>query len=91
MPDRVIVRVSTFGWSPDHLEAKKGEPLALVIRTTDIEHGFYQPDLDILTPIPVGEDVGVELVFSDAGEYVFYSDRTQKADLSLIEGTITVR
>jgi cytochrome c oxidase subunit 2 len=79
-PRRVEITARRFAFDPNFITLKKGEPVVLVIRSSDVEHGLRVPDLGLdlrvpkhgvgelkFTPERVGDFVGHCSVFCGAG------------------------
>jgi cytochrome c oxidase subunit 2 len=79
-PRRVEITAKRFAFEPNFITLKKGEPVVLVVKSSDVEHGLRLPDfgLDLrvpkhgvaelrFTPEKVGDFVGRCSVFCGAG------------------------
>jgi cytochrome c oxidase subunit 2 len=79
-PRRIEVSVKRFEYSPAEITLKKGEPVVLVLTTTDVAHGLKFKELDLntkfdknkpaemaFTPDKVGDFVGHCSVFCGSG------------------------
>jgi heme/copper-type cytochrome/quinol oxidase subunit 2 len=66
----IQIAASRFQFEPAEIRVTAGEPVRLVIRSTDGAHGFAIPTLKIDARIPSsGEAVTVEFVAPERGEY----------------------
>jgi cytochrome c oxidase subunit II len=79
-PRRVEVTASRFAFTPSELNLKKGQPVVLVLKSTDVAHGlrFRELNLDVkagkgetsefqFTPDKTGDFVGHCSVFCGSG------------------------
>lgn len=63
------------GWIPNEIIVKKDIPVRLIIRSADITHIFYIPELDIIShPIEPGHVDVVEFTPTVAGTFPFHCD-----------------
>lgn len=46
-PRRIEITVSKFSYSPSEITLKKGEPIVLVLTSTDVTHGLVVKDLGV--------------------------------------------
>jgi plastocyanin domain-containing protein len=88
-PGRTVqVKVTEGGWVPDRIEARKGEPLTLVItRETDktCATEIVVKEYGINTRLPLGKTVTVKLTPNKAGQVKF------TCGMDMISGTIVVQ
>jgi cytochrome c oxidase subunit II len=69
-PRRVEITASKFSYSPNQITLKKGEPVVLVLHTTDVTHGLKVPDLNINTSdIKKNKDVEIPLTPTKTGQF----------------------
>ena len=69
-PRRIEISASKFSYSPNQLTLKKGEPVVLVLRSTDVTHGLTIPDLGIdTTEIKKGKDSELPLTPEKTGHF----------------------
>ncbi len=67
--------VENGGWTPNEIIVKKDIPVRLVIRSADITHVLYIPDLDIIGhPISAGHVDIVEFTPTETGTFPFQCD-----------------
>ena len=79
-PRRVEIHVKRFGYQPNEVTLKKGEPIVLVLTSEDVPHGlrFRQLNLELkapkagstqtqFTPTATGDFVGHCSVFCGSG------------------------
>jgi cytochrome c oxidase subunit 2 len=53
-PRRIEIVASKFSYSPSEITLKKGEPVVLVLRTTDVTHGLKIEALGVKSEISKG-------------------------------------
>ena len=69
-PRRIEITANKFSYSPNQITLKKGEPVVLVLRSTDVTHGLTIPDLGVdTTEIKKGKDSEVPLTPDKAGHF----------------------
>jgi cytochrome c oxidase subunit II len=69
-PRRIEISASKFSYSPNEITLKKGEPVVLVLRSTDVTHGLTIPDLGIeTTEIKKGKDSEISLTPDKTGHF----------------------
>ena len=66
----IEVTASKYEFSPARIEVTQGEPVRIVIRSTDGKHGFGIDRLDVETEVPKsGNPVSIDVVAVEPGEY----------------------
>jgi cytochrome c oxidase subunit 2 len=70
----IQVTASQFQFSPDVITLKKGVPVKLEIRTSDVLHGFNCPEMGIRAEVRPGEVTKISFTPARAGEFEFYCD-----------------
>lgn len=69
-PRRIEISASKFSYSPNQITLKKGEPVVLVLRSTDVTHGLTIPDLGVdTTEIKKGKDTDIPLTPEKTGHF----------------------
>lgn len=64
------VTASRFKFEPDTLEVTEGDRVVVIVRSTDVEHGFAIKKLKVKAEVGKGgEPVRVEFVAKKAGTY----------------------
>lgn len=64
--------VENGGWDPDKLILEKGKPTKLIIKSADVTHGFYSPELGLKSsPILPGLKETIEFTPEEVGNYTF--------------------
>src|SRR5882672_9669014 len=69
---RVIqITASKFKYEPDTITLKRGEPVVLEFRTTDVKHGFKLSALDLHADLAIGDVTRVAFTPEKVGRFVF--------------------
>jgi cytochrome c oxidase subunit 2 len=61
-PRRIEITATRFSYSPSEITLKKGEPVVLVLTSTDVTHGLAIKDFGVKTEIKKGQPA--ELAFT---------------------------
>lgn len=77
-------------YSPDHIRVKKGEPLKLLVHSSDVTHGFAIDEFDIAREVPAGPPVAIEFTPDRTGVFTFYCVVRCGRDHKRMRGTLTV-
>lgn len=67
---RIEIMASRFSYSPQSIVLKKGEPVVLVLQSSDVTHGLKVPELNIKSEIQKGKATEIELVPNQTGHFV---------------------
>jgi cytochrome c oxidase subunit II len=59
-------------YSPDVVRLKKGEPVVLIVKASDVTHGFAIDEFDIAKEVSPGQPVKIEFTPDKTGEFFFY-------------------
>lgn len=87
---RVAVVARKFDFSQTEIRARKGEPVTLVLSTTDFVHGFSLPDLGVRVDLIPGKPVVLTLRPDRAGRFVFLCDNFCGEDHDRMSGVLVV-
>ena len=68
-PRRIEIIASRFSYKPNEITLKKGEPVVLVLRSTDVTHGLKIAEMNIKTEIKKGKDADVSLTPEQTGHF----------------------
>ena len=68
-PRRIEITASKFSYSPNQITLKKGEPVVLVLHSTDTTHGLKIPDLNVNTEIKKGKESEIPLDPTQTGHF----------------------
>jgi cytochrome c oxidase subunit II len=69
-PRRIEIVASKFSYSPSEITLKKGEPVVLVLRTTDVTHGLKIEALGVKSEIKKGSDTEIAVTPMQVGHFV---------------------
>lgn len=67
---RVEIVASKFSYSPSEITLKKGEPVVLVLRTSDVTHGLKIEALGVRSEISKGRDTEIAVTPMQVGHFV---------------------
>ena len=65
----ISVTAAQWSFSPNPIEVAKGESVILHVKSADVAHGFWVPELGINKEIPAGQIVDISFTPSIAGTY----------------------
>jgi len=69
-PDvRINVTMKKYKIEPAEIRVKKGQVVELTVTTTDVQHGFYVPDLGIREPVQKNRPAVIVFEAKRAGQY----------------------
>jgi cytochrome c oxidase subunit 2 len=68
-PNSVTVVAKRFGFSPDQITVKKGQPVTLSLHSEDVTHGLLIKELGIKTDIPKGHDTVITFTPETVGTF----------------------
>jgi cytochrome c oxidase subunit 2 len=69
-PRRIEIMAGRFAYSPQAITLKKGEPVVLVLRSSDVTHGLKCPELKIKSEIKKGKDTEIQVTPEEVGHFV---------------------
>jgi len=72
-PTEKVIHITAkkFEFVPGEITLKKGEPVALEIKSEDLEHGFSLPDFNIRMEIKPGQASVVRFTPDKVGQFTF--------------------
>ncbi len=73
-PRVIQITAHRFEFAPNQITLKKGEPVKLVLTSTDVVHGFFSRPLKIDEVIEPGKATEVNLTPQTAGTYLLICD-----------------
>ena len=73
-PRVIEITAKRFGFSPDEITLKKGEPVTLRFTTQDVKHGFLSKALKLDADIAPGKPAEVTFTPQTAGKFVTVCD-----------------
>jgi cytochrome c oxidase subunit II len=68
-PRRVDVTAHRFAYEPSEITLKKGEPVVIVLHSTDVTHGLMIADLGVLSEVKKEHDAEIELTPTTVGRF----------------------
>ena len=69
-PKRIEVSVKKFAYVPSEITVKKGEPIVLVLTTSDVAHGLKFKELNLNTKIEKGKTSELAFTPDNVGDFV---------------------
>jgi cytochrome c oxidase subunit 2 len=69
-PKRIEVSAKRFGYSPAEITVKKGEPVVIVLTTTDVSHGLKFKELGLDTKIDKNKPGEISFTPDATGDFV---------------------
>jgi cytochrome c oxidase subunit 2 len=73
-PRVIHITAKRFGFTPDKITLKAGEPVKLVLHSEDVTHGFFMRKLKIDETIEPGKNTEVMLTPDTPGTYTTICD-----------------
>lgn len=68
-PRRIEIEAKRFTYSPSEITLKKGEPVALILDSTDVAHGLSIKDLGVKTEIKKGQAAELDFTPTQVGTF----------------------
>jgi cytochrome c oxidase subunit 2 len=87
---RIALSARKFDFDQSEIRIRKGEPVTLLIATSDFVHGFAIPDLNVRVDLVPGRTVAVNLKPERAGRFVFLCDNFCGEGHDFMSGVLTV-
>lgn len=89
-PRVVEITAKRFGFAPEQITLKKGEPVTLRLHSEDVTHGFYMRKLKIDAEVEAGKTTDVTITPEVAGSYTTICDHFCGANHGNMKMTIVV-
>jgi cytochrome c oxidase subunit 2 len=86
----IPIAAKRFGFSPDHITLKRGEPVVLRLTSEDVTHGFFVRPLKVDEVIEPGKTVDVKVNPETAGTFTVICHHFCGAGHGNMKMTITV-
>jgi len=86
----VAITAKRFGFTPDHIVLKRGEPVTLRLTSQDVTHGFFVRPLKVDEVIEPGKTVDVKVDPQTAGTFTVICHHFCGAGHGNMKMTITV-
>jgi cytochrome c oxidase subunit 2 len=69
-PRRIEVTAKRFGYEPGEITIKKGQPVVLVLKSVDVDHGLRFRELNLNAKIDKGKSAELSFTPDKAGDFV---------------------
>jgi cytochrome c oxidase subunit II len=69
-PRRIEVTASRFEFAPAEITVKKGEPVVIVLKSTDVAHGLSFEDLGVNVKVAKGQTAELSFTPTKVGDFV---------------------
>ena len=69
-PKRIEITAERFHYTPDKVTLKKGEPVILVLRSSDVTHGLKVAEMNIKSEIKKGQVLEIQITPESPGHFV---------------------
>jgi cytochrome c oxidase subunit II len=69
-PRRIEVTAKRFGYDPGEITLKKGQPVVLVIKSADVDHGLRFRELNLDAKISKGKSAELDFTPDKTGDFV---------------------
>src|ERR1700761_7072268 len=69
-PRRIEITAKQFAFSPSEITVKKGEPVVLVIKSTDVAHGLRFRELNLNVKVDKGGTAEMPFTPDKTGDFV---------------------
>ena len=89
-PRVVEITAKRFGFVPEQISLKKGEPVTLRLHSEDVTHGFFMRKLKIDAEVEAGKTTDVTITPEVAGSYTTICDHFCGANHGNMKMTIVV-
>ena len=70
VPRRIEITAKRFAFAPGEITLKRGQPVVLVLRSTDAAHGLRFRDLNVDIKVRAGGTAEVQFTPDEAGDFV---------------------
>src|SRR5215510_14767783 len=89
--DKTIqITAKKFEFTPGEITVKKGEPVALEIKSEDVNHGFNLPDFGVRGDVKPGSVLRLRFTPDKTGQFTFTCDIFCGSGHEEMSGTLTV-
>jgi len=69
-PQRIVITVKRFAYSPGEITLKKGQPVVLVLKSQDVAHGLKLRDFKINIKVKAGGTAEVQFTPEKTGDFI---------------------
>jgi cytochrome c oxidase subunit 2 len=69
-PRRIEITAKRFTFQPGNITVRKGQPVVIVLKSTDVAHGIRFRDLNVAVKVDAGGTAEVEFTPQKTGDFV---------------------
>lgn len=69
-PRRIVIEAKRFSFDPGEITLKKGEPVVLVVKSKDVDHGLRIRELNVNIKVKAGSTAEAEFTPAQSGDFV---------------------
>lgn len=69
-PRRIVIEAKRFSFDPGEITLKKGEPVVLVLKSKDVDHGLRFRELNVNIKVKAGSTAEAEFTPMQTGDFV---------------------
>ena len=69
-PRRIEVTAKQFSFEPSEITVKKGQPVVLVVKSADVEHGLRFRELNLNVKVPKGGTAELPFTPDKTGDFI---------------------
>lgn len=73
-PRRIEITAKRFGFDPGEITLKKGQPVVLVLKSSDVSHGLRFRELNIDVKVKAHSQAEVQLTPDKTGDFIGHCD-----------------
>jgi cytochrome c oxidase subunit II len=67
---RIEITAKRFDYTPSVITLKKGEPVVLVLRSSDVTHGLKIPEMNVKAEVKKDKDTEIALTPTETGHFI---------------------
>ncbi len=67
---RIEITAKRFDYTPSVITLKKGEPVVLVLRSSDVTHGLKIPEMNVKAEVKKDKDTEIALTPAETGHFI---------------------
>lgn len=69
-PQRIEITAKRFAFSPSEITVRKGQPVVLVLKSSDVAHGVRFRDLNVAVKVKAGGTAQINFTPTEDGDFV---------------------
>ena len=69
-PRRILITAKRFSYDPGEITLKKGQPVVLVVKSADVDHGLRFRDFNVNVKVKAGDTAEVQFTPDKTGDFV---------------------